>query len=259
VLALLPINSLPIGSEVRVHLSTPMVELDLSVNGVVVHVQRCDGGMQAHGIQLRYPADRIDEVMAFIEFLQSFDRARRLAVVGGDIDDSGLAAILEMFVTTASDGTLVVSRGEESGKIVFSENFILHCAVGMVCGVKALARLVRWTSGRFEFHHDLQLPETPDEPQPYETAIMMASVQIDELARIGFDTFRADDTFTSRSSRPEVDGDTLTELEREVLGYCVDGFNVGAIADMLAAADADIFKALAVLVDVGLIARRRPL
>jgi hypothetical protein len=39
----------------------------------------------------------------------------------------------------------------------------------------------------------------------------------------------------------------------------VDGFNVGAIADMLAAADADIFKALAVLVDVGLIARRRPL
>jgi Tfp pilus assembly protein PilZ len=257
VLALIPMKRLAVGSEVRVHLSTPMVELELTVDGKVVHVQRCDGGVNAHGIQLHYPAERIDEVMAFIEFLQSFDRARRLATVAGDLDESGLASTLEMFVNTAPGGTLVVQRGDETGKIVFSENFILHCSVGMVSGVKALARLARWTSGRFELHHDLQLPENPGEPQAFGAAMMMASVQLDEMARIGFDTFQPNDTFSACTNASGVNPETLTDLEREVREFALDGFNVGAISDMLTAPDADIFKALAVLVDVGLIARHR--
>jgi predicted transcriptional regulator len=50
--------------------------------------------------------------------------------------------------------------------------------------------------------------------------------------------------------------DSLTELEREVLDYAADGFNVEAISDMVAASDADIFKALVVLLDLGVIERR---
>jgi len=257
VLALLQMKSIPVGTEVQVNLSTPVVELDLCVDGRVIHVQRCDDGVYAHGIQLHYPAERIDEVMPFIEFLQSFDRARRLANVSGDIDERGLASTLEMFVTTAPSGTLVLQREDETGKIVFSENFILHCALGMVSGAKALARLCRWTSGRFEFHHDQTLPDSPDEPQPFETAMMMASVQLDELARIGFDTFRPNDTFDACEGLSVADPETLTDLEREILEYAVDGFNVGAIADMVAAPDADILKALAVLADVGAVVRRR--
>jgi Tfp pilus assembly protein PilZ len=126
VLALIPMTSIPIGTVVRVHLANPTVELDLTVDGKIVHRRRCDGGVTAHGIQLHYPADRIDEVMAFIEFLQSFDRARRLAVVSGGIDESGLGAVLDMFVNTAPSGTLSVSRGEDEGKIAFSENYILR-------------------------------------------------------------------------------------------------------------------------------------
>ena len=85
----------------------------IHVDGKIVHVQRCDGGVKAHGIQLHYPAERIDEEMAFIEFLQSFDRARRLATVSGDIGESGVSSTLEMFVSTAPRGTLVV-HGEEA-------------------------------------------------------------------------------------------------------------------------------------------------
>jgi len=257
VLALLPMKTIPVGSEVRVNLSTPMVELELCVDGRVIHIQKCDGGLNAHGIQLHYPAERIDEVMAFIEFLQSFDRARRLANVAGEIDERGLAATVEMFVSTAPSGTLVFTREDEVGKIVFAENFILHCALGMVSGVKALARLCRWTSGRFEFQHDQTLPDSPDEPQPFETAMMMASVQLDELARIGLDTFGPNDVFERADNPASPDPETLTDLEREVLEYAMDGFNVGAIADMVAAPDADILKAMAVLADVGLLVRRR--
>jgi Tfp pilus assembly protein PilZ len=256
VLALIPMVSIPAGTDVRVHLSNPTVELDLTVGGRIIHSRRCDGGVMAHGIQLHYPADRIEEVMAFIEFLQSFDCARRLATVSGEIDESGLSAVLDMFVNTAPSGTLTISRGEDEGKIVFSENYILRCTVGMVSGMKALARMFLWTEGRFEFHRDLQLPETPDDPQPYEAAMMVASIQVDEMARIGFDAFGSTDAFAIHPDRMQGHRDSLTELEREVLDYAADGFNVEAISDMVAASDADIFKALVVLLDLGVIERR---
>lgn len=256
VLALLQMAKIPVGVDVRVHLANPTVELYLNVDGRVIHSRRCDGGVIAHGIQLQYPADRIEEVMAFVEFLQSFDRARRLAIVTGDIDSSGLGAVLDMFVNTAPSGTLVVARGEDRGKIVFSENFILRCTVGMVSGMKALARMFLWTDGRFEFHHDLQLPETPDDPQEFDTAMMMASVEMDEMARIGFDAFAPSDTFDPRPDQAQQHRDSLTDLERQILDYAVDGFNVEAIADMIPDGDADIYKALVVLIEVGALAQR---
>jgi Tfp pilus assembly protein PilZ len=255
VLALIPVVSIPVGTAVRVHLSNPLVELDLAVDGKIVHSRRCDGGMMAHGIQLHYPADRIDEVMAFIEFLQSFDRARRLAVVSGELDASGLGAVLDMFMNTAPSGTLSVLHGKDEGKIVFSEGYILRCTVRMVSGMKALARMVRWTEGRFEFHHELQLPETPDDPQPSEAAMMMAAIQADEMARTGFDASATSDTFRIDPEARKVHHGSLTELEREVLEYAAEGFNVETISDVVAAPDADIYKAFFVLLKLGVIER----
>ena len=257
VLALLPMRSIPVGTPVRVRLSNPMVELDLGVDGRIVHSRRCDGGVIAHGIQLRYPVDRINEVMAFIEFLQSFDHARGLATVSGKVDGSELESVLEMFVHTAPSGTLVVSRGEDEGKIVFSENYILRCTVGMVSGIKALARMFRWSEGSFEFHHNLQLPEVCDDPQPFEAAMMMASVQTDEIARIGFDAFDADDGFLSYPDRLKAGRDSLSDLELEVFEYAADGFHAEAISDMIDAPDADVYKALVALLDAGAIERLR--
>jgi Tfp pilus assembly protein PilZ len=255
VLALVPMVSIPVSTEVRVHLSNPLVELDLAVDGKIIHSRRCDGGVTAHGIQLHYPADRIDEVMAFIEFLQSFDRARRLAVVSGELDTSGLGAVLDMFINTAPSGTLSVSCGKDEGKIVFSEGYILRCTVRMVSGMKALARMVRWTEGRFEFHHELQLPEMPDDPQPFEAAMMMASIQADEMTRIGFDASAMSNTFRIDPEARERHHESLTELEREVLDCAAEGFNVETISDVVAAPDADIYKALFVLLELGVIER----
>jgi len=257
VLALIPVVAIPVGTVVRVHLANPTVELDLTVDGKIIHRRRCDGGMMAHGIQLHYPADRIDEVMAFIEFLQSFDRARRLAIVSGEIDASGLASVLDMFVNTAPSGTLCVSHGAEEGKIVFSENYILRCTVGMVSGMKALARLVRWKEGRFEFHHDLQLAGEPDDPQPFDAAMMVASIQADELTRIGFDASAASDTFRVDPEARTKHYESLTDLEREVLECAAEGFSIGAVSDVVPATDAEVYKAFGVLLDLGVIERRQ--
>jgi len=213
--------------------------------------------MIAHGIQLQYPAERIDEVMAFIEFLQSFDRARRLAIVSGPIDRTGLCPILDLFSQTAPAGTLVVTNGDKDGRIVFSENYLLRCTAGMATGLKALARLFLWTEGRFEFHHDLQLADSQDDPQPLESAMMMASVEIDELRRIGLDRFRSEDTFTVVADMESCASEKFSATEREVLEYLGDGFSMGALLDMVAAPDAEIHEALVVLLEQGAISRPR--
>jgi Tfp pilus assembly protein PilZ len=256
VLALLRRSAIPIGTEVRAVLSNPVVELELFVDGKIVHRTPCHDGMVAHGIQLQYPAHRIDEVMSFIDFLQSFDRARRLASISGEIDESGMGTILEMFVSTAPSGTVLVSRGEEEGKIVFSENEILHCTLGIVSGLKALSRMFRWKQGRFEFHHDLQLTGETEPPQPLTAAMMSASVQMDEMARLDDGKLKAADSFEMVPERAEAPRDSLSNVESEVLDYAAEGFNVGSIFDVVAETDAEIYKALAALLEGGWIRRR---
>lgn len=248
VLALLPRPSVPLGTAVNLRLANPLVELELSVPGKIIHLRPCDGGVTAHGIQLQYPADRIDEVMAFIEFLQKFDRVRRNEIVSGPIDEQGVGAVLDLFANTAPAGTVDVYRGDEKGRIVFSENYLLHCVLGLVSGQKALARLFGWTEGRFEFHHELELAGAEPEPEPIEAAMMKASVQMDEMNRISRESFPGATTF-ARGDAAAAGTDALSEIEREVLEYACDGFSVEAVCDMITATDADICKAFRVLVD----------
>jgi hypothetical protein len=257
VLALLWRASIPVGTAVRAVLSSPAVEIELSVDGKIIHQTRCHDGMVAHGIQLHYPAERIDEVMSFIDFLQAFDRARRLATISGEIDEAGLSVILEMFVNTAPAGTMIVSRGEEEGKIVFSDNEILHCTLGIVSGLKALSRMFRWKKGRFEFHHDLQLAGAADAPQPLQAAMMSASVQVDEMARVADGIPDSADRFETVSEQAVALRDSLSDLERQVLDYAAEGFNVEAISDVIADSDAEVYKALSALLDAGLLKLRR--
>ena len=51
--------------------------------------------------------------------------------------------------------------------------------------------------------------------------------------------------------------DSLSDVEREVLDYAGEGFNVEAISDVVPASDAAVYKALSTLLDGGLITLRR--
>ena len=117
-------------------------------------------------------------------------------------------------------------------------------------------RLLSWSEGRFEFHHDLQLSGEPDDPQPFDAAMMVASIQADELARIGFDASATSDTFRTDPEVKKMHYESLTELEREVIECAAEGFSAGAISDVVTAPDADIYKAFVVLLDLGVIERR---
>jgi hypothetical protein len=231
------------------------VELEITIAGKIIHNRRCDGGVTAHANQLHYPAERVDETMAFIEFLQNFNSARRGALIAGKIGKDGLGPILDMFVNTSPSGTLKVKNGNYEGRIVFSENYVLRCAMSMATGVKALARMFRWTEGSFEFHRDLQMAGVRPDPQPLEVAMMMASVQMDEMGRAGVDSFEPDETFRVADGVNGEVRDSLDDLEREVLEFAGDGFSVEAVSDMTTAPDSDIYSALGRLLERGALLR----
>lgn len=244
VLALIEGISIPLQTKVHVRLGDPSVELDLVVEGKVVRQTLCDNGVMAHGIQLLYPADRIDEVQSFIDFLQGFDHARKLGTIAGRLDNADLRTILELFVETSPFGTLSVNYKGEEGKITFSENKILYAMIGLVSGMKALSRMLSWKTGRFEFHPSVDLRETGEPPLAIEQAMFIASVQLDELANMDLSSFDPVGTLNVDSKKLAACKEQLNPVEKEVAGYASAGFTLDAVLDVIPDMDVEIYRAL---------------
>jgi hypothetical protein len=86
--------------------------------------------------------------------------------------------------------------------------------------------------------------------------MMSASVQMDEMARIDGGILDSTDTFEIVPERATAGRDSLTDVEREVLDYAAEGFNVDSIFDVVADSDAEVYKAVSALLDGGWIKRR---
>lgn len=253
VLAMIEGISIPLQTKVRVRLADPSVELALTLDGKVVRQTICDNGVMAHGIQLLYPADRIDEVQSFIDFLQGFDHARKLGTIAGRLDNGDLRTILELFVETSPFGTLTILHNNEEGKITFSENKILYAMIGLVSGMKALSRMLSWKTGRFEFHPSVDLRETGEPPLAIEQAMLIAAVQLDELANMNLSSFDLTSTLNVNQKQLTACKDQLNPIEKEVAGYAAAGFTLDAVLDVIPDMDVDIYRALISLRERGVL------
>jgi predicted transcriptional regulator len=80
---------------------------------------------------------------------------------------------------------------------------------------------------------------------------------MDEMARFDGGILDAADTFEAVSEQTVALRNSLSDLEREVLDYAAEGFNVEAISDVVADSDAAVYKALSTLLDAGLVKPRR--
>ena len=254
-LALLHGLDLAPGRDAVAKLSHPQTGQGLSVPSRIISQARCDHGKMAVGIQFQYPARRIDEVMAFIDDLQSLQHAKRLAQVSGSLEDAPLEDVIETLAGASSEGTLRVSRDDEEGIVVHRDGEILHAATGLVSGMKAVSRLLLWRDGRFAYQASIDPFETAEAPLPIEAALLTAAVNRDEAVRHGIDAFDPDDTFGVDAALLEQLAPQLDEVHREIAEHARMGFPLGAILDILIQGDGVIYKALAELFDSGVVCR----
>jgi hypothetical protein len=252
-LALLHGLDLGLRSEVTAILKHPQRGEEISIESRIVNQAACDHGKMAVGIQFQYPARRIDEVMAFIDDLQSLQHAKKLAQVSGSLSDTPLEDVIETLAGASSEGTLRVSRGDEEGVLIHRDGEILHAATGLVSGVKAVSRLLFWREGRFTYQAAIEPFETSEVPLPIEAALLAATVHRDEAERLGIDRFDPDDTFRLDEGLMDQLAPQLDEVHREIAEHVRMDFPLGAILDILLQGDGVIYGALVELLDSGII------
>jgi len=245
VLVSVPGQGVPVGEKVKLSLSHPTTGESVDLEGVVVRQVEEDGAASALGIQFVPCA----ETERFVEGIQSAEHMRRLGGISGAIAELGVLNLLQMFAATAPAGTLTLHSGEQEGVIGFEGGLLRFVHLGGISGRKALARLVSWNEGSFEFHAHLDAAEPLEAPLPLEAALLEAAVEQDEFNRTDRSCFRGDATPCVADAG--ADHDDLSKVEAAVLDLARAGFTVQRIVDFIPEPETEVYRALESLSDRG--------
>jgi hypothetical protein len=187
--------------------------------------------------------------------VQSIEHTRRLGGISGPIEELGPLSLLQMFGSTATQGTLVLTNGDDEGVIGFESQLLRDVRLGASTGMKALVRLLSWQNGSFEFFTRLEHDDISEPPLPLEAALFDAVRQIDEAKRIdrsrlpGGATVVVDDA----ADEPQLGQPSYCKIESAVLDLSRAGFTIQRIIDVIPEPDLDILRALESLADRGVI------
>jgi Tfp pilus assembly protein PilZ len=176
---------LAIGGGVRICLWHPSGDPCVEIDGQVVrHVQNKHGHVVAVALAFDRSAAADSRVRVVVDGLREAGHRRRLGGISGSIANLGLANLLQMFGTSAPEGTLVVESDGEQGWIAFVGGQLLGAELGVQTGHDALVAMLLWADGRFEFEAtaDAKLVETAPR-RPVAAALLEAVCALDELNR----------------------------------------------------------------------------
>jgi Tfp pilus assembly protein PilZ len=244
-----------VGETVQLVLSHPISNETLEVEGCVVRHVEGEGSVPALAVAFTEAVAARPEVQRFVDDLQSFGHARELASIQGPIEEMGLASLLQSFSNGAPHGTLTASRGSEEGRVAFEGGRLLAARLGAATGAKALARLIQWEDGHFEFHAHLDDEERDDPVLPLEAALLDAARQVDELRRLEPLPVEPGDLLEVVVATLEVDSGDVCKTEAAVFDLATAGFTVRAMLDVIPEEDHRILTAIGALLERGVLAR----
>jgi len=241
-----------VGESVALALVHPVTGQQLEVEGSVVRHVESGGGVPALAVAFSAREAARPEVQRFVDDLHSVHHARSLAGISGAIQEVGLANLLQSFAAASRRGTLTVTRGAEEGRVAFEGGRLVAARLGPVVGSKALARLLTWEEGTFEFHASVDAGEGDEERLPLDAVLLDAARQLDERKRLEPLPVAMADRLEVPVPRP--DGE-LSKTEAAVLDLARAGFNVRAMLDVIPEEDHVVLRGLCSLLERGLVRR----
>jgi len=242
---------------VTVTLEHPTFEERLAVPARVVRHLDVEGAVTALACEFAPPVERVKEVVSFIEDVQTSEHARRLRGVTGAIGELGIINVIQVFGGCTRSGTLTVIRGYEEGRVMFEDGLLHEVRLGPVAGLKALARIVGWREGNFEFHARVEASWDEAMPCSLDAALLEATRQQDEMARIAGPDLAPGGRFQVDRARFDAERAGLSKLEDSVVELAGAGMTLRQILDVIPESDVEIRKALATVADLGLIRARK--
>jgi type IV pilus assembly protein PilZ len=171
-----------VGKVVQLMLTHPTTGEELELEGRVVrHLEDDEGEVTAVGIHFQTPEARREEVARFVVDVKAAEHSRRLGGISGAISEIGIANLLQMFGTCAAQGTLIANSGAQEGTIAFERGLLRLAQVGRRRAVPALAKILSWREGSFEFQSRIDSDQCRSEaPLPLDGAILEATRLLDE-------------------------------------------------------------------------------
>ncbi len=253
---------LPIGEIVRTCLWHPSGDPSVEVDGQVVReVRNRDGQIAAVAIAFDRTQAADPRVVEVIDALRQAGHRSRLGGISGSIVDLGLASLLQMFGGSAPQGTVVVDRDGEQGWIAFAEGQFLGAELGLISGHPALAAMLDWGDGRFQFEAtaDKKLIESADRCS-LEDAILKAegdrAKDDDDVANESDVSTDQQTTFDVDLEQAEIARSSLDKIEQAVFELAKSGMPLDKLRTIIPESDAEVQTALDSLVELGVLLPR---
>ena len=255
---LLSIDGPPVavGKRVQLTVEHPTFDERMTIPADVVRHVDVEGTVTALACMFCPHPDDAAEVVFFVDDIQASEHARRLRGVTGAIGELGITNVIQVFGGCTRSGTLTVIRGYEEGRIVFEDGMLREVRLGPVSGMKALARIVSWRDGSFEFHARVESSFGAVEPCPLDGALLEATRQHDEQEHLGLPPFAPTTRFFVNRERLDAERGELSKLEDSVVELVCAGMSLRQLLDVIPEADVDVLRALSTLIDLGLITSR---
>jgi hypothetical protein len=245
-------SELPPGKKVRLKFRNPGTGDPVDVSGRVARHIETDGTVAAVGIDFEVPAEQKADLAALVRAAESVHQQRSAGGISGRIEELGMPNLIQMLGRSSPQGTLSATTGAEEGVLAFEGGNLRYARLGATRGLKALVRMLQWTTGSFEFHAQVDSLEVEDEPMRLEAALLEATRRLDEALRAG--TTRLDPRLRfgiDRDALAAVGG--LAKVEESVLELAAAGFTVRRILDVVPEDDAQVSEALLALIERGIL------
>ena len=259
--------ALPVGEIVRTCLWHPSGEPSVEIDGQVVReIKNKSGRIAAVAIAFDRSQAADSKTADVIEALRHAGHRSRLGGISGSIVDLGLANMLQMFGSSAPEGTLVVERDGEQGWIAFASAQLLGAELGALSGHEALVAMLEWGEGRFQFEAtaDEKLVATATAAgRPLEAAVFEAVCALDERGR-GSDEDEEDDAYSIGESttflvdleQEDASRSALGKTEEAVLELAKSGMPTDKLKAIIPEPEELVQRALEGLVELGILIPR---
>jgi len=274
---------LPVGEEVRICLWHPSGEPSVVIDGVVAReVRNRSGRVAAAAVAFDRSQLRDPDVRTVIDALREAGLRSQLGGISGSLADLGLANLLQMFGTSAPQGTIVVEHDGEQGCIAFAEGQLLRAELGPLEGRDALVAMLDWPDGRFEFQAraDEKLLVGADR-RPLAGAVLDALCLLDErdrdagravasVANCAEDTIvfgaagapgtgvviGSQTTFDVDAGQMDLSSDLLDKTQEALIDLARSGMSRGRMMDVIPESEDVTQAALEGLVELGVLLPR---
>jgi Tfp pilus assembly protein PilZ len=244
-------SDLPVGKKVQLTLVHPDTGEPFEVSGRVARRLEAPGTVAAVAIDFE-PGEAGAGFERFVRDVHGAEARRQARGIAGAIEELGMDNLIQMFGKFSRGGTLTATVGSEEGVLSFEAGCLRTCRIGSLTGTKALARMLSWREGSFEFHAEVD-PGGEGELIPIDGALLEAARQLDERRRI--DPGSLDPTARLRLDTKALSscGEALSKTEEAVVDLAAAGLTVRRLLDVIPESDAQILDAIRTLAERGLV------